>query len=669
MNKKLIGSSIVVIVLTALAVTTAFAQTQTATLVGSVRDSTGAVIPGAKVAVVNTETSFRSETVTSAEGSYYVPYLNPGAYRITLEATGFKRYVQDGVMMRTGETPRVDIVLEVGAVTEAVEVRATSPLLATESTIVGQIMGSEAVAKVQSPQGHIVRLLAEFANVEYGGGWHISGQRSRAVGYTLDGMTAKTPGTASFGDTDAILLPNAEALQEVSVLTSGMPAEYGHSAGGAMSLVFKSGTNEFHGSLDERYVWKKLVHRDYVTQAPLEIPLYYDWFNGAVSGPVRIPKVYNGKNQTFFLFSYGAFLQSGGQPVQFNNVPTPAMLNGDFAFAANSLPIYDPSTMRQNAAGTWVSDPFAGKQIPVARIDPVVKNFLSHNPFAPANSPAVITATGPTQNFVVSPPKLVHRFISDQKIDHQFSPKHKIFVRNSLEWEPVWYKGGASFQSQITWLLIDQNRQPSPVHNYNAVFSDTYVFGPTRFNDFRLGYNRRDFTQTSPTDDENWSKQLGIPNVSANGFPVFTIATYGYFGSLSGSHQAGEDYSLQDNFTLIEGKHNIKMGYELMRTTYNSAARRSLPGPTPSEARRLRLRRTQGTGSPTSCWAPSPARLIHRPLPRGFRSGGITPCTCRTIGSRCGASLLTSACAGRMSRPTRPSPASSRSSIPRRSTR
>src|SRR5207302_686818 len=164
-------------------------------------------VPGARVTVVNTETSFLSETKTSAEGGYYVPYLSPGAYRITLEAPGFKRNVHDGVIVRSGETPRVDIVLEVGSVADSVEVKATSPLLATDSTVVAQIMDSEAVAKLQSPQGHIVRLLSAFANVEYGGGWHISGQRSRAVGYTLDGMTAKTPATNSFGDTDAILLP------------------------------------------------------------------------------------------------------------------------------------------------------------------------------------------------------------------------------------------------------------------------------------------------------------------------------------------------------------------------------------------------------------------------------------------------------------------------------
>src|SRR5438046_6236554 len=119
-----------------LAAAQAVGQTQTATLVGAVRDSTGAVVPGAKVTVINTETAFRSETVTSSDGNYYVPYLSPGPYQIVLEAAGFKRSVRDGVAIRSGETPRVDVDLEVGAVTEAVNVSASSPLLATDSSVV-----------------------------------------------------------------------------------------------------------------------------------------------------------------------------------------------------------------------------------------------------------------------------------------------------------------------------------------------------------------------------------------------------------------------------------------------------------------------------------------------------------------------------------------------------
>ncbi len=556
---KTMGRSIfAIVILTASIEPAAVAQTETATLVGSVTDITGAAVPAAKVTVINTETKFRSETVSSSEGNYYVPYLAPGNYQITVEAAGFKRYVHDAVMIRTGETPRVDIPMEVGAVTDSVEVSAANALLDTDTTIVGQIMENSTFVNIEVPQGEVVRFLGDFPTVEYSGtngDWHIAGMRTRMIGYTIDGMTAKTPGTNVLNDTDNVLLPNAEALQEISVSSAGMSAEYGHSAGGAMSLVFKSGTNSLHGSLDERYVWKQLVSRDWFTLTPLtNIPLYYDWFNGAISGPVVIPKLYNGRNKTFFLFAFGSIMQSGGQPIVTPNLPTAAMEQGNFDFGPKSLTIYNPYTTTKNAAGTYVSAPFPNNQIPASLLDPVALNFLSHNPFAQPSTPAIITQTGPQSNYVDSPPKHVHRFITDVKIDHQFSSKHKIFGRVSYEEEPVWYKGGSSFQPQIAWSLIDPNSQLSPEHNYNAVFSDTYIFGPTRFNDFRLGFNRRDFTQTSGTDGTNWSQQLGIPNVSAPGFPVFSIPTYSYFGLLGGYHQAGQDWQLQDNFHASRGK-------------------------------------------------------------------------------------------------------------------
>ncbi len=549
-------------------------QTGTATLVGSVTDSSGAVIGGAQVTVVNTETSFHTETVTGSEGSYQVPYLSPGSYQITLEAPGFKRYVREGIVVRTGETPRVDVVLQLGAVTDEITVKATNALLATESAVEGQILESGSLAQIENPQGSTVRFVDYYPGVITQGlstSYNINGLRQSAIAYTLDGMNGKTPGTNVFGDTDQMANPNAFAVQEISVNTTGMSAEYGNSAGGAMSVVFRSGTNEFHGSVDEREIWKKLVQRDFLTQAPDTTPLNYNWFNGGFAGPVRIPKLYNGKNKTFFLFAFGGFLQSGGQPVQYYNVPTPAMESGNFDFGAKSLTIYNPYSITKNSAGTYTSTPFPNNQIPASLIDPVVKNFLSHNPFAQPNTAGVSTQTGPQQNLVLIPAKYVRRYRTDVKIDHQFSSNHKIFGRFSEMNSPyVFYPGSGAFAPQIGWTTIDPGHMLNPTRNINSVLSDTYLFGPTRFNEIRLGYNRRDQKNISPTDGTNWSQQLGIPNVPANGFPVFSIPTYGYFGSLAASHQAGQDIQFADTFTQILGSHTIKVGYTVTKSSYDS---------------------------------------------------------------------------------------------------
>jgi hypothetical protein len=562
--------------LIALTATAAIAQTTTggATLVGAITDSSGAVLPGAKVIVINIETLFRSETQTSPEGTYYVPYLNPGSYRITVEASGFRSHVREGVVLRTGETPRLDIALEVGSTTEAITVSGAVSLLATETAASGQILEGKTIVNLPSPQGRIARLIYYYPGTIGSAGTHILGQRQRAIGFSLDGMSGKTPGTNTYGDTDQMVQTSSEAIQEVKVSTSGMSAEVGHSAGGGMSVVFKSGTNALHGSFDERLIQSKLVQRDYLQAARDTTPTMYDWFDGAIGGPIVLPKLYNGRNRTFFLATFGAFLQSGGQPTAFRNVPTDAMYNGDFSFGGQGLPIYNPFTTRQDATGKWIRDPFPGNQIPANLFDPVAKNFLAKNPFTKANAPGFTSRTAQEQNLILLEPKIVHRLHWDGKIDHQFSSNHKIFGRYSHMDATQYYRG--AFRGELAWPLIDPNQQPTPVNNINGVLSDTYVFGPSRFNEFRLGYNRRTFSVISLSYGQDWAKQLGMPNVSALTFPVFnlglTSGTSGYgMGSVGRAYQAGEDISLQDNFTQIIGKHTLKMGYELTRTRYNSA--------------------------------------------------------------------------------------------------
>lgn len=548
--------------------------TGAATLVGTVTDSTGAVAPAARVTIVNIETSFRSETQTGPEGNYYVPYLGPGTYQVTVEASGFKRYVRDAFTIRSGETPRVDVVLELGSTTETVTVSAASPLLATDTAVAGQILEGQAIADIPTVQKRIVRMLAYFPGaVVSAGQYRISGQRSRAIGYTLDGMSGKTPGTQALGTGEAESIQGSqEALQEMKVTTSGLPAEYGHSAGGVMNLVYKTGTNQLHGSFDMRVINQHLIHRDYFTQSAFTNPFWYRMFDGAISGPVLLPKLYNGRNKTFFLFAYGGHFQKGKAGTSIATVPTDAMRNGDFSFGGQGLPIYNPFTTRQDETGKWIRDPFPGNLIPSNQIDPVVRNFLAKNPWNEPTDPGVLTRTGPTLNRTKTVESFSRRQRWDIKIDHQFSSSHKMFGRYSQAHHRSVRNG---FEVELAWSELGLNKQPIPTDNINGVFSDTYVLGPNRFNDFRIGYNRRAFSLESLTYGQDWAKQLGMPNVSPATFPIFNIG-YGLASSLGRAHEVGEDISIQDAFTQIIGRHTIKTGYELLRTRYNSAVE-SLP--------------------------------------------------------------------------------------------
>src|SRR3954454_17769465 len=356
-----------------------YAQTAgTATLLGNVTDSTGAAVAGAKISVVNPETSASLATLTTSEGAYQVPYLAPGTYTVSIESSGFKRYIREGLVVRTGEVPRLDVQLEVGAVTESVQVTGAAPLLDTETATSGQVLEGDLLLKIPLSQKRAIRILFYMPGANAIGGFTVLGQRSRAMGYTVDGINGKEPGIGNTNGTDAQISTTQDAFEEVNLYTTGVPAELGHSAGGLMSIVFKSGTNQLHGSFEDRYINKAMIHRAYLDQLPRSNPFTYHETTALINGPLRIPKLYNGRDHTFFLAGFERHFENSGTNSVRTTVPTEAMYNGVFSFGGQPgpapPPIYNPFTTRLEGS-TWVRDPFPGNIIPKNLIDPVVANF------------------------------------------------------------------------------------------------------------------------------------------------------------------------------------------------------------------------------------------------------------------------------------------------------
>ncbi len=546
-----------------------FGQTAgTGSIVGAVKDSTGAIVAGARVAIVNTETQFLSNTVTSAEGAYTVPYLSPGTYRVTVEISGFKRFVQSGVVVRTGEVPRVDIKLEIGAVTESINVSGGAPLLETETSSSGQILSGNQLAQLPVSQKTVQRMLWYYPGASSMSGYHILGQRQNMIGFVVDGVNGKEPGIQSFGGTDTQLSTTADAFEEVKVYTSGTPAEFGHSAGGMMSAVFKSGTNQLHAMGEDRYIGKEMVHRSILEQLQPTAPFGYHETTALATGPVYLPKVYNGHDKTFWLFGYARHYEIGGTSSAITTVPTAGMYNGDFSFGGQTSPkvnpIYNPFSTVQNGTA-YTRDPFPGNILPKSLFDPAVQKFFALEPFTAGNQPGIASSTGPSQNLVQNQNKEIRRTRYDMKIDHQFSPNHKINGRYSFAQHRAW-KG--DYQAQFNWRPLDPNSETQPVDQKNLAFSDIMILGPNANNEMRFGYNRRALTQTSLTDGTNWAKQFGIPNVDGGTFPNFNIG-YG-ISALNDYKNVGEDLTFQDNFSKIAGRHTLKFGYELIRTRYNA---------------------------------------------------------------------------------------------------
>ena len=194
---------------------TGFAQTGgTGTLVGTITDSSGAVMAGVKVTVVNSGTAFTSDTLTSATGAYYVPYLAPGTYRLTVEAVGFKRYVNDGITVNSGEVPRIDVKMEVGAQAESVTVSAASPLLQTETSSSSQILPGDELVKMPINEKRTGQMLYYYQGTNNMSGQHVLGQRNNMIGYTLDGVEGKEPGIQTYEATSGILSGAVDAFEE-----------------------------------------------------------------------------------------------------------------------------------------------------------------------------------------------------------------------------------------------------------------------------------------------------------------------------------------------------------------------------------------------------------------------------------------------------------------------
>jgi hypothetical protein len=552
--------------LLSLAPEAALAQTTgQATLVGTITDSSGAIVPGAKVSVVNPQTSFLSESESNSQGDYYVPYLNPGLYGLTIKASGFKLYVRDGIAIRAGESPRVDVALEVGSASEQITVSGAAPLLATETSVASQIIDRALLTELPVPAKKVGRLLFYFPGavnsviVD-----SLAGQRLRSISYTLDGISGKVPaiGTA-FGSQDSIN-PGLEAVEQVKVSTTGITAETGRAGGGEVALVFRSGTNQLHGSIGDTYLSTSMIHRHYLQQDRSTAPYTYHEVLASASGPLYLPKVYNGKDRTFWLFGLAVQREQSVETAAMLTVPSAEMLDGNFSFGGQGLPIYNPFTTRQDASGRWIRDPFPGNTIPKNLIDPVVQEFFSYKPFREPNRPGIMTRTGPTQNLIMERPKTIPRTRWDIKIDHQFSPNHKIFGRYSHGHNRV--SGPTS--GTIQWNVMDAGLTPNPADQINGVLSDTLVLDPRRFNEIRLGYHRHAASTAPVSYGQDWAGKLGIPNTSPLTFPMFNIG-FG-IGSLSRTRQVGEAMTFQDNFTQIIGSHTLKVGYELIRTRYSA---------------------------------------------------------------------------------------------------
>lgn len=582
-----------------LCVTTAFGQIGTSTVTGRVTDPSGAVIPGVAVTVVQEQTNFKFEARTNEEGLFRVQSLQPGSYSVTFELPGFKRLVRDKLDLRVGDTLPIDVVLEVGEISEQIEVTGQTPLLETETSATGAVVTGKIIYNLPFFQRYVNWSVTLVPGVMTNGnphpnspaGWAVAGQRGATTALFEDGVH----GNAQVGN--AVIKPVLNTVAEVKVLTTTLPAEYGHSAGGVINVVKKTGTNEFHGMVSEFGRSRIMQHRRFFDRdrttdpqpgRPQGLPTYFLLPDANVSGPVYIPGLYDGRNKTFFVFGWQRLQEKKIQQITSSAVPTEAMKRGDFSFGGLGNPIYDPATTRLNPAFNpslpvsaanprWLRDPFPNNQIPLDRFDPVARRILALSPWAAPNRAGSLNANGPVSNHIADENALVIFDDFSYRIDHQFSTKFKIY--GTLTENRLFEPGRPHNVAFRDFDGIAGQRTRTNQKNFS--FGPTWVISPTVVNDARIGYFRRRQMREVPSFGKNYGQILGIPNISRDLLPGFGSSEGGQRYTAESLYGLGGDgprrfvyetLSFRNDLSIYRGTHAFKMGYEILRFRLNSSA-------------------------------------------------------------------------------------------------
>jgi hypothetical protein len=348
------------------------AQVETARIIGHIKDQSGAVIPGATVTVTNTGTQISHVTKAQPDGSYESIPLPVGNYRITVEQTGFKRVVREGIVLQIQQTALVDIAMEVGQVNQQVEVTGAASLLTVNEATQGQVIDNRKIVDLPLNGRDYIQLGLLSSGTDPAatgartGGFSASGQRSTQNNYLLDGVDNNDAQIAYQARQGEAVKPNVDAIQEFKVMTNSFSAQYGRATGAIINVTMKSGTNGLHGTLFEFVRNEKVDARNYFDlPGQSEPPFKRNQFGFSVGGPII-------RNKTFF---FGDYEGSRIRQSNTNNstLPTPAMVNGDFSQLLPGTVIYDPATYD---ASTGARQPFSGNVIPKNRFDPIGPNWL-----------------------------------------------------------------------------------------------------------------------------------------------------------------------------------------------------------------------------------------------------------------------------------------------------
>jgi len=546
------------------------AQEFRSTLSGRILDAQGAVVPGARVVATQVETSANYQTVADNDGLYTLPFLPPGDYRLTAEHTGFKRYVREGIRVSTNERIPIDITLEVGQVTETVNVTAEATLLETATASSGQVISSRQIANMPM-NGRTPLVLAQLAfgvvpssDPRFYRPFDNAGPST----FSMGGAPARTNELLIDGAPDGTqnnrvaYNPPVDAVDEVKVETFQADAAYGHTGGGTVNIVLKSGTNSFHGVLYEFNQVSNLAANQFFNNR-LGQPRPTTRFNQYginLGGPVILPKLVDGRNRLFFQFSYEWVSDALPTPTT-STVPTEAQRSGDlssFLRVGANYQIYDPLT------GVREGDRvrrgvFPNNVIPSSRISPIARNYLQFYP-----QPNQAGRVDGQDNLLIGGSGERNAFHNDLgRMDFNFSDRHKMFfnIRNNER------KGtGINGLGYQVGKHVAGGRQFKR-ENWGATVDDVYTFTPTTVLNTRLSWTR--FIEGNNNLYAGYNvAQLGLPASLASAarqtvLPRIEFQRFTAVGEAGSDETVWDIFQLFSSLTKVHGRHTVKMGGDL----------------------------------------------------------------------------------------------------------
>jgi hypothetical protein len=545
----------------ALLASVAWPQTSTGSASGTVRDIHGAVIAGAQIEIVNTDTNVASTSRTNEAGFYLFPSLIPGPYRLIITAPGMEKY-EATFTVQVAQNVVVEPVLKVGQVTTSVEVTDVTPLVTVDNPTVRNTLEHARIEQLPINQRMLNTLILTQPGLDNSKGQRAFGAPSDAIEFVLDGavVTDRRYNMALFSQN-----PGVGALEEFTVVDNAISAKYTRPTNFVVST--RSGTNQFHGTAYETArnngFGLARARTDFFTTAP---QLIRNEYGVSVGGPVWIPKVYNGKNRTFFFVNYEGMRQAQKQTNVYR-MPTVAMRNGDFSGLLDSQNrlqvLYDP--MSTGPAPNYQRTPFVGNQIPLSRESPVAKYLFSITPLPTNNVNPLIDNNWYGQAKYYTPESSL-----SIRIDHRFTDRDQFFARyNSVKSPNLDCRSWLPALNQVAgWkTVVDKERSgaASWVHTFSGTLFNELIAGAR----YRIGGG---YTGTSTTVDTDWFGQLGMPNpFGFKDWPMFENMGFGTgegsYGSNSyslvgpGTDRANENYfTVDDNVTKVHGKHELQFG-------------------------------------------------------------------------------------------------------------